>query len=90
LEEEVLRTRERYKPLLSRYAAINKQIEDVRPLKIKSLNTLLRLQATALKIPAQLARADIQSKETAHQTAKDNAFKAAKNMRGWRPPSAIN
>lgn len=82
LEEEVLRTRERYKPLLSRYTAINNQIEDVRLLKIKSLNTLLRLQATALKIPAQLARADIQTKQQAHQAAKDKASKAAKNMRG--------
>lgn len=82
LEEEVQRTRERYKPLLSRYTAINKQIETVRPLKIKSLNALLRLQATALKVPAQLARADIQSKEKAHQAAKDKASKAAKSLRG--------
>ncbi|MEC0270210.1 hypothetical protein [Paenibacillus anseongense] len=81
LEEDVLRTRERYKPLLSRYTAINKQIEDVRPLKNKSLNTMLRLQATALKIPAQLARADIQSKEKAHRAAKDKASKATKDIR---------
>lgn len=81
LEEDVRRTRERYKPLLSRYTAINKQIEDVRPLKMKTLNTMLRLQATALKVPAQLARADIQSKEKAHQAAKDKASKAAKNIR---------
>ncbi|MBP1964820.1 hypothetical protein [Paenibacillus aceris] len=81
LEEDVLQTRERYKPLLSRYTALNKQIETVRPLKNKSLNTLLRLQAAALKIPVQLARADIQAKEKVRQAAKEQSSKAAKKVR---------
>lgn len=82
LEKEALQMKERYKPLLSRYTALNKQIEAARPLKSKGLNTLLRLQTAALKIPVQVARADIRAKEKAFQTAKEQASKAAKKLRG--------
>ncbi|NOV01864.1 hypothetical protein [Paenibacillus planticolens] len=81
LEEDVLQTRARYKPLLSLYTALNKQIEDVRPFKNKSMNTLLRLQAAALKIPVQLARSDIKAKENTLQAAKEKASKATKKIR---------
>jgi predicted nucleic acid-binding Zn-ribbon protein len=80
LEDDVSQTRERYKPLFSRYTALNKQIEAARLLNSKSLNALLRIQAAAMKIPVQLARADINAKEKARQSAKDKASKATKKI----------
>ncbi|MDD9270925.1 hypothetical protein ACFPES_28145 [Paenibacillus sp. GCM10023248] len=82
LEQEVMQIKERYKPLISRYTAINKQVEAARPLKSKGLNTLLKMQATALKIPVQLARADIRAKEKTYQTAKEAASQASIKLRG--------
>ncbi|MDF2647459.1 MAG: hypothetical protein K0Q73_3264 [Paenibacillus sp.] len=81
LEEEVTRTRARHQPLLSQYAALNKQIEAARALKSKSLSALLRFQAAAMKIPVQLARLDISAKVKASQAAKDKASKATKKIR---------
>ncbi|NOU84337.1 hypothetical protein GC102_00845 [Paenibacillus sp. LMG 31460] len=81
LEEEITRTRARHQPLLSQYAALNKQIEAARSLKSKSLSALLRFQAAAMKIPVQLARLDISAKVKASQAAKDKASKATKKIR---------
>lgn len=81
LEEEVTRTRARYQPLLSQYTALNKQIEAARSLNSKGLSTLLKFQASALKIPVQLARMDISTKVKASQAAKDQASKAIKKIR---------
>ncbi|UKS26317.1 hypothetical protein LOZ80_33130 [Paenibacillus sp. HWE-109] len=81
LEADVLQARERHKPLLSRYTTLNKQIEAARSFKSRSLNALLRIQATALKIPVGFARADIASKVKIHKTAKDSAAQAAKKIR---------
>ncbi|SDO72039.1 hypothetical protein SAMN04487897_12059 [Paenibacillus sp. yr247] len=81
LEDDAAQTRERYKPLLSSYTALNKQIEAARLLQSKSLNALLRIQAAAMKIPVQLARNDINTKDKAWQTAKDKASKSMKKIR---------
>ncbi|MEC0231225.1 hypothetical protein [Paenibacillus alba] len=81
MEAEIKQTRERYEPLLSRYTSLNKQIDAARALKSKSLNTLLNIQVAALKIPVQLARADIAAKVMAHQAAKDKVTQASKKIR---------
>ncbi|TXK81450.1 hypothetical protein [Paenibacillus sp. N3.4] len=78
LEADIAQTRERYKPLLSQYTALNKQIEAAKLLKSKDFSGLLRLQAAAMKIPVQLARLDIRTKEKALQTAKGTTTKTTK------------
>jgi hypothetical protein len=82
LEADVNQIRERYKPLLSLYSSLNKQIEAARSLKNNDLVSVLRIQANALKIPVQLARVDIKMKETAWQAAKKDASDTMKKIRG--------
>ncbi|MBD0383997.1 hypothetical protein [Paenibacillus sedimenti] len=82
LEAEVTQARERYKPLFSHYTALNKQIEAARLLKNKDLNSMLRFQANALRIPVQLARMDIKAEEEASREAKDKTSKTMKKIRG--------
>ncbi|MEW9702737.1 hypothetical protein [Paenibacillus sp. SI8] len=81
LEADAERTREKYKPLLSQYSAVNKQIEAAKIVNNKELNSMLRFQANVIRIPVQLARMDIKKKEEAWREAKDNASKTMKKIR---------
>jgi predicted nucleic acid-binding Zn-ribbon protein len=81
LEANVTQIRERYKPLLSHYTALNKQIEAARLIKDKGLTGMLRLQANILKIPVKLARLDIESKQYAWQEAKKATANVMKRIR---------
>ncbi|NOU92618.1 hypothetical protein GC093_05155 [Paenibacillus sp. LMG 31456] len=82
LESEVTQTREQYKALFSHYSSLNKQIEAARMLKNKDLNSMLRFQVNILKIPVQLARINISTKENEWRAAKDLAAKKKKEIRG--------
>ncbi|MFD0696471.1 hypothetical protein ACFQZT_20605 [Paenibacillus sp. GCM10027628] len=82
LEADTIQARERYKPLFSRYTELNKQIEATKLLKNKDLSSILRFQASAMRIPVQLARLDIKAKEDALRDAKDKASKLMKKIRG--------
>ncbi|WP_248929586.1 hypothetical protein [Paenibacillus hamazuiensis] len=82
LESVVANTRKQYEPLLSRYTTLNKQLEAARNLKSKDLSGLLRIQISLLKVPVQLARADIKAKETSLRTAKAGASQKMKDIRG--------
>jgi len=81
LEEEVKSVKERYAPLLARYTQLNKQLDMSRSVGTKELSSLLRLQLQAMKIPVQLARLSIKTKETAWKSAKDKAGQTAKKIR---------
>lgn len=81
LEDQVKTTRERYKRLFDQYAALNKQISAVKPLKNKTINALLKAQADIMKPAVQLAREDIRAKEAALKTAKAATAQTAKAIR---------
>jgi hypothetical protein len=81
LKQSAAETKERYKPLLDSYTAVNKQIEAARPLQNKELNAMLRMQADSLKIPVQLARSDMKAKDAALKAAKDAAAAKQKKAR---------
>jgi hypothetical protein len=61
---------------------LNKQIEAAKLVKNKDLSSMLRIQANTLKIPVQLARADIKAKENEWKAAKGNTAKTVKKIRG--------
>ncbi|PYI57230.1 hypothetical protein [Paenibacillus flagellatus] len=82
LKQEADRTKERYKPLLEQYTALNKRLEAARAMKSKELSALLRLQADAMKPAVQLAKLDIQAKDNALQTAKRSVSDKQKAIRG--------
>ncbi|KIL37559.1 hypothetical protein SD71_02785 [Cohnella kolymensis] len=81
LDTEVKQTRERYKPLFAGYTALNKQISASRKLKNKNLTAALSAQADVMKLAVQLARQDIDAKETALKTAKDSTARTIKTLR---------
>lgn len=81
LKRQLDAAKEKYKPLLEQYTAVNKQISAAKPLKLKELNALLKLQADSLKIPVQLAKQDIKLKENALKAAKDSASAKQKKIR---------
>jgi hypothetical protein len=81
LEIQVKQTRERYKPLFAMYTSLNKQITAARLMKNKTVNALLRTQADAMKLSIQLARQDINSKETAFINAKVTTARTIKATR---------
>ncbi|MFC5469318.1 hypothetical protein ACFPPD_11350 [Cohnella suwonensis] len=83
LDAQVKQAKERYRPLFDAYAGLNKQITAARLLKNKTLNSLLRTQADAMKLPVQLAREDIRAKTEAHQDAKATAARKIKSARDW-------
>ncbi|GGG05860.1 hypothetical protein GCM10010916_23600 [Paenibacillus abyssi] len=89
LQLQLTQTKERYKPLLDQYTALNKQIKVARKLKNKDLNALLAMQADMMKTAVQIARQDIRTKEAALRAAKTEANKKIKAMReelnGIRP-----
>lgn len=82
LEADATQTKERHQSLLSLYTALNKQIEAARLVKNKELSSMLRFQANTLKIPVQLARADIKAKENKWKAAKGDTAKTIKKIRG--------
>ena len=82
LSSDVQQIKARYKPLFDSYTALNKQLATARSLKNKTLTSVLKFQADAMKIAVQLARSDIKAKETAYKAAKDAAsvrIKAARD-----------
>jgi len=81
LKQQVDDTKARYKPLLDMYTSVNKQIAAAKPLQIKTLNTMLRLQADSLRIPVQLAKQDIKAKESALKTAKSGTTDKQRKVR---------
>lgn len=81
LEAEAVQARERYKPLLDQYSSLNKQLEAARLISNKDLVGIVRFQINVLKIPVQVARANIKTKEEAWRTAKETASKTAKKIR---------
>lgn len=70
LEQQLLQTKARYKPLFDSYTALNKQIAAVQKLKNKELSKMLRTQADILQVVVQAARQDIRNKNQALGEAK--------------------
>jgi hypothetical protein len=81
LKTDVEQTKERYKPLLESYTALNKQITAAKSLPGKELVSFLRMRADAMKIMVQLAKHDIKLKEAAYRAAKDSASLKQKKVR---------
>lgn len=85
-------TKQRYQPLFDQYTALNRRITLVKGLKDKTLNSVLRNQADAMKILVQLARQDIRDKEAQLKAAKDTRTKkmaaARKSLAGIESPQA--
>ncbi|UQZ34446.1 hypothetical protein C2I18_13500 [Paenibacillus sp. PK3_47] len=73
-------TKQRYQPLFDQYTALNRRITLLKGLKDKTLNSVLKSQADAMKILVQLARQDIRDKEA--------QLKAAKNARTQKMTAA--
>jgi hypothetical protein len=63
LTAAVSSTKERYQPLFDQYSALNKRISLLKGLKDKTLNSVLKAQAEAMKLLVQLARQEIRDKE---------------------------
>ncbi|MBW4085391.1 hypothetical protein [Paenibacillus sp. S150] len=74
-------TKSRYQPLFDQYSALNKRISLVKGLGDKSLNSILRAQADAMKILVQTARQDIRAKEAQLKAAKDARAKKTAAVR---------
>jgi hypothetical protein len=64
-------TKQRYQPLFDQYAALNSRIALLKGLKDKTLNSVLRTQAEAMKIAVQIARQDIRDQEALLKAAKE-------------------
>lgn len=92
LTASVNSTRQRYQPLFDQYTALNRRITLVKGLKDKTLNSVLRTQADAMKILVQLARQEIRDKEAQLKAAKDTRTKkmaaARKTLAGIESPQA--
>lgn len=81
LKAEVDQLKAKYKPLFDDYTALNKQIAAAKALKSKTLNTVMSVQANAMKAATQLAREHIRTKEAALKEAKAAAAAAIKAAR---------
>ncbi|TMV45671.1 hypothetical protein FE783_28735 [Paenibacillus mesophilus] len=81
LKAEMEQTKERYKPILDSYTALNKQISAAKSLPGKELTSFLRMRADSMKILVQLAKLEIKAKEAAYRTAKDSATAKQKKVR---------
>lgn len=81
LEQAVKAAKDKYKPLLSMYAALNQQISTAGKLKNKQLSSALKAQADTMKIAVQIAKADIQNKEQALSAAKTQKTTSQKKIR---------
>lgn len=81
LKTEMEQTKERYKPILDSYTALNKQISAAKSLPGKELISFLRMRADSMKILVQLAKLDMKTKENAYRSAKDGATAKQKKVR---------
>jgi hypothetical protein len=81
LEAQVLQTKEQYKPLFTQYNSINNQISLARAVKSKTLSSVLRTQADAMRPAIAFAREHIKLRETELKAAKDNANRTIKAAR---------
>ncbi|GGF65680.1 hypothetical protein GCM10010912_08410 [Paenibacillus albidus] len=70
LELNVSSVKQRYQPLFDQYTALNRQMKLAKGLKNKTLNSLLRNQADAMKILVQIAKQNIRDEQEALKTAK--------------------
>lgn len=71
LTSAVNSAKQRYQPLFDEYSALNSRITLLKGFKDKTLNSVLRTQADAMKIAVQLARQDIRDKEALLKAAKE-------------------
>ncbi|MHA6532197.1 hypothetical protein [Paenibacillus sp. BAC0078] len=88
----VASTKSRYQPLFDQYSALNNRISLLKGMKDKTLNSVLRTQADAMKILVQLARQDIRDKEAQLKAARDARTKkmaaVRKTLAGIESPQA--
>lgn len=93
LTQSVSSTKQRYQPLFDQYIALNRRISLLKGLKDKTLNTVLRTQADAMKIVVQLARQEIRDKEAQLKAAKESRSKkvaaAKKTLAGIESPQEM-
>ncbi|MWV43678.1 hypothetical protein GRF59_08515 [Paenibacillus sp. HJL G12] len=82
LEQSVKQLKDKYKPLLSMYTALNQQIATANKLKNKQLSSALKAQAETMKIAVQIAKTDIKNKEQALASAKAKKTASQKKIRG--------
>ncbi|WP_136604522.1 hypothetical protein [Paenibacillus dokdonensis] len=81
LDQAVKQAKDKYKPLISMYTALNQQITTANKLKNKQLTSVLKAQADTMKIAVQIAKADIKNKEQALASAKTKKTASQKNIR---------
>lgn len=71
LTSAVSSVKQHYQPLFDQYSALNNRITLLKGLKDKTLNSVLRTQAEAMKIAVQIARQEIRDKEALLKAAKE-------------------
>ncbi|MDR0268442.1 hypothetical protein [Paenibacillus sp.] len=81
MDAAVKQAKDKYKPLLATYTALNQQITVANKLKNKQLSSTLKTQADTLKIVVQVAKADIKNKEQALAAAKTKRTTSQKKIR---------
>ncbi|MBE9913873.1 hypothetical protein G8C92_07480 [Paenibacillus donghaensis] len=81
LEQALKQAKDKYKPLMSAYTALNQQIKSAGKLKNKQLSSMLKAQADTMKIAVQIAKADIKNKEKALAAAKSKRSASQKRIR---------
>jgi hypothetical protein len=90
LTTAVNNAKQHYQPLFDQYSALNNRITLVKGLKDKTLNTVLRTQADAMKIVVQIARQEIRDKEALLKAAKETRTRkiaaARKTLSGIESP----
>jgi archaellum component FlaC len=81
LQDDVIRTKEKYEPLFDFYETLKQQLSITRSFKDKQLSSMLSPQVETTKAAVQLAKMDIRSKEAALKAAKTAAAKTMKKIR---------
>jgi hypothetical protein len=81
LKLSVEQAKKRYQPLFDMYTAVNAQLAAARKLKSKALSSVLSTQSERLKLPVQLAHADIKGRQIALNAARDSASALMKKVR---------
>ncbi|XEC94746.1 hypothetical protein AB6A23_26250 [Paenibacillus tarimensis] len=81
LEAELVRTKDRYKPLFALYESLKQQLKTVKAMKNKEMTSVLRTQVDNVKAAVHLAKQDIRAKEAALKAAKSARAQTKKRIR---------
>lgn len=81
LQDEVLRTKEKYQPLVNVYDSLKQQLALAKSLKNSMLAAMLKPQVETAKVAVQLARQNIRDKEASLKAAKAATAQTVKQIK---------